>query len=250
MQENSREVAGGLLNIKQAAQLLNVSQVSLRRWTDGGKLACLRVGDRRERRFRREDLFAFAERQTAAAPAGEASKVRLEGIAIERGSHLCSLYQSDLGRLKLSVPYLAGGLRAGETCYLIADDRGQDEILGHLGEVYDGVGEAMADGRLIVSDGATTGSAMFDYLERSFTMAVRSGRGALRLVGDMVWAVTKGMDPDELMRFETRYNQTLARRFPAVSLCQYDVRQFSGIHVHEVLLCHEDTFCYPLSRFI
>ena len=35
-----------LLNIKQAAQYLNVSEISIRRWTDAGKLACLRVGGR------------------------------------------------------------------------------------------------------------------------------------------------------------------------------------------------------------
>jgi len=41
------------LNIEQAARLLNVSETSLRRWTNSGRLACLRVGRRRERRFRR-----------------------------------------------------------------------------------------------------------------------------------------------------------------------------------------------------
>ena len=43
-----------LLNIEQAAHFLNVSETSLRRWTNDGRLACLRVGRRRERRFRKE----------------------------------------------------------------------------------------------------------------------------------------------------------------------------------------------------
>src|SRR5207245_1260423 len=50
-----------LLNIKQAAELLNVSEISLRRWTNEGRLACRRVGGRRERRFRRQDLLDFLE---------------------------------------------------------------------------------------------------------------------------------------------------------------------------------------------
>ena len=41
-----------LLNMKQAARMLNVSAVSLRRWTNAGKLACLRVGPKRERQRR------------------------------------------------------------------------------------------------------------------------------------------------------------------------------------------------------
>ena len=35
-----------LLNIKQAPALLNVSEIPLRRWTDTGRLACVRVGAR------------------------------------------------------------------------------------------------------------------------------------------------------------------------------------------------------------
>src|SRR5437879_12576237 len=44
-----------LLDIKQAAQFLKVSETSLRRWTNAGRLACLRVGRKRERRFRSEE---------------------------------------------------------------------------------------------------------------------------------------------------------------------------------------------------
>ena len=46
-----------LLDIEQAARFLNVSETSLRRWTNAGRLACLRVGRRQERRFRRVDLL-------------------------------------------------------------------------------------------------------------------------------------------------------------------------------------------------
>ena len=59
-----------LLDISEAAQFLNVSETSLRRWTNDGLLACLRIGRRRERRFRRTDLLAFLEQPTAAPSAG------------------------------------------------------------------------------------------------------------------------------------------------------------------------------------
>ena len=50
-----------LLDIGEAADFLNVSEASLRRWTNDGLLPCLRIGRRRERRFRRADLLAFME---------------------------------------------------------------------------------------------------------------------------------------------------------------------------------------------
>ena len=241
-----------LLSIKQAARLLNVSEVSLRRWTNSGRLKCLRVGPRRERRFRRADLADFLESETAAPAEREAlgPPVLLEDMAIRRGDHLCSLYGNDIGRLKLSVPLLADGLAKGETCFLIAAAAAREDILGHLAEVYPDCARARAQGRFILSDGQPTGAAMFADLEHRFVLAGRSGGVMLRLVGDMAWAPARGLDVADLMAFEARYNRELARRFPVVSLCQYDTRVFSGQGVHQALICHEDTFAYPLSRFV
>src|SRR5258708_6028007 len=73
-----------LLDIRQAAALLQVSAASLRRWTNAGLLASFRVGGRRERRFRRADLLAFLESHPAAGhtapPLGPA--VRGRGCAL------------------------------------------------------------------------------------------------------------------------------------------------------------------------
>lgn len=247
------------LNINQAAVLLNVSKVSLRRWTDSGKLSCLRVGAKRERRFRRGDLYAFLESQSATVEPGArtsspkaqfAERVIIEGIPITDGSHLCSLYDGDMGRVKLSVPYLADGLRGGSVCFLIASKEAQDHILGDLAEVHGDLTPVIDGGQLIVSDGQPSASAMYDFLERRFVLAVRSGNRSMRLLGDMAWALYMGMTVDELMEFEMHYNHSLARRYPLVSLCQYDVREFPGTGVHGALKCHGDTFDYPLSRFI
>ncbi|MFT4561172.1 MAG: excisionase family DNA binding protein, partial [Gammaproteobacteria bacterium] len=44
------------LTISQAAAFLNISKVTLRRWTNDGKLKCSRVGARQERRFLKSEL--------------------------------------------------------------------------------------------------------------------------------------------------------------------------------------------------
>jgi len=56
------QVSSSLLNTKEAAQLLRVSEASIRRWSDSGLLAARRVGRRRERRFERPELERFAAR--------------------------------------------------------------------------------------------------------------------------------------------------------------------------------------------
>ncbi len=243
-----------LLNIKEAALFLKVSEASLRRWTNSGRLACLRIGAKRERRFRREDLMSFLENreapEAAAPPPGRPAEVLLEGVAIEYGNHICTLYENDLGRIKWSVPFLHDGLRDGEGCILVATKETRDEILGHIGEVWDGVPDAIDDGRLIPSDGIPDGEAMCRFVERSLIMATRSGMRSFRLLGDMSWCLQLGMTYDELNAYEVRYNHEIARRFPLVSVCQYDVRDFSGPAVLNALKCHEDTFNYSLSRFL
>lgn len=48
--------------------------------------------------------------------------------------------------------------------------------------------------------------------------------------------------------YEATYDQVIARRYPAVTLCAYDVRRFSGVGVLDALKAHRDTFRYPLER--
>ena len=240
---------------------MNVSEISLRRWTNSGQLSCLRVGAHRARRFRRADLLAFMERQSAQQTAVSTihehtnqapyqTQVSLEGVSIEYGNHLCSLYDSDVGLHKLSVPLLADGLRLEDTCFLIATQATRKMILQQLDKIGLNVKSLLDKGQLIISEGKQTGSEMLEYFQEQFTDATRTGNRSLRLVGDMSWTLAKGWLPAELNTFELNYNHSLGHQYPIVSLCQYDVREFSGVSVLNALRCHEDTFRFPISRFL
>ncbi|MXY41701.1 MAG: helix-turn-helix domain-containing protein [Rhodospirillaceae bacterium] len=243
-----------LLNIKEAAAMLKVSEASLRRWTNSGQLPCMRLGAKRQRRFRRDDLISFLENRESPSVSSQAvsrpAELLLEGIAIEYGRHICTLYESDLGRLKWSVPFLSDGLRDGDACFLIAADAVRDEILGHIEEAWEGVAQAIDNGQLILSAGIPDGEAMCRFVERSIFLMSRAGWRKFRLLGDMTWCLRLGMTNDKLFAYERRFNHEIGHRFPLVSVCQYDVREFSGPAVLNALKCHEDTFNYPLSRFL
>src|SRR4051812_6413793 len=86
-----------LLDIRGAAQFLRVSEISLRRWTNAGRLPCLRIGGRRERRFRRSDLLAFLEENRMAPRPGVEAR------------HRCALYTSDLERVESAAGFLESG---------------------------------------------------------------------------------------------------------------------------------------------
>lgn len=250
MAKSTPEAGHELLNIKQAAAFLNVSEVSLRRWTDSGRLSCLRVGGRRERRFWRHDLLACTEQQAVARHGTRSATVELEGISIDYSTHLCALYETDMGRTKMAVPFLASGLRQGDSCYLIAEPAVQDQLLGHLREQRCGLDRALRSGQFHVRDGFDSIDDTLNYLETAFIEGTRQGAGGIRLVGNMSWFLARGMRFDDLMRFEMSYNHAMAHRYPVVSLCLYDVREFSGQDVLSVLKSHEDTFEYPLAHFL
>jgi len=51
-----------LLNIRQVSQILGVHPDTLREWDNTGRLKAVRLGSRRDRRWRREDILKIIER--------------------------------------------------------------------------------------------------------------------------------------------------------------------------------------------
>jgi len=45
-----------LLTIQQVAKMLNVHSETLRRWDRQGRLKAIRIGKRKDRRYRKEDI--------------------------------------------------------------------------------------------------------------------------------------------------------------------------------------------------
>jgi excisionase family DNA binding protein len=50
---------GPLLSVREVAALLHVHKNTVRCWSDRGIIRAYRIGDRGDRRFRREDIFIF-----------------------------------------------------------------------------------------------------------------------------------------------------------------------------------------------
>lgn len=223
-----------LLDIAQAAALLQVSQASLRRWTNRGQLPCLRIGGRRERRFRRTDLMAFLEEPPSATPA----------------SHLCGLYLSDLGRTRQAAIVLADGLEAGSVCFLAAEPGGRDRILARLSRRRPSLQRDLDAGRLVVSEYATNGAAQLEFWETKFEAATREGARFLRVVGDVSSApLARRNSFDDVLKYEAEYG-SLSQRFPVATTCLYDARTHSGLETAHLLRLHPDLFRHPVAQLV
>jgi excisionase family DNA binding protein len=233
-----------LLDIHRAAQFLKVSETSLRRWTNAGALACFRLGRKRERRFRRSDLLAFA----AAQPLG-ASPLP-SGSSQGHKSHLCGLYASDLSRVTLAAAFLAEALEPRRVCFLTADHAVRDQILSDLERRRPSLDADVNAGRLVLSEYATSVPAQCAYWETSWAAAAKAGAQSFCVVGDVSGgALSAQLERYEVIEYERRYDE-VSQRFPVATLCLYDVRRSSGLEVLDLLKCHRDLFRHPVETLL
>lgn len=215
-----------LLDIAQAAALLQVSQASLRRWTNRGLLHCLRIGGRRERRFRRADLMAFVEGRTSATP----------------GGHLCGFYTTDAALVRHAARLLSDGLARGSVCLLAAEPDVRKRVLAQLAR-----GEAE---RIVVTAYAIRAALQLKYWRTQFAAAMRTGAPSIQVVGDVSGGrLARGATWDDVLAYEAAYGK-LSREFPVATACLYDARTHSGLETTGVLALHPDLFRHPVARFV
>ena len=230
------------LSTLQTAKRLGVSEASVRRWSDRGLLPVQRVGKRLERRFKAEHVDRFV----APAPAGppprsDRPRVTVAGQVVDVPTHLATLYDTDAARTRLTAPFLADGIRAGQPSFLMAHGEDLASYMESL-DAMPGIDldAAIASGLLTI--GAAPGSnarEALDYFEKVLWSAVDRQATVIRVVGEMASVRDAFTSQRELLDFEAMFN-TVGDRFPCVALCQYDVRKFSGQAVLAALRAHPD----------
>jgi len=249
-------MADELLDITQAAEFLRVSETSLRRWTNEGRLACLRVGRRRERRFRRNDLMLFMESQPAEVERA-ISPVRAEfrhhmpidGLPVALGTHLCGFHEGDAAAAKLGVPFLASGLRPGTACFLLGDEAFRQSIVGGLRRLPTWPEKYAGEGGLVEGDYADSAEAQLERLARLLDDALAAGASAARVLGSTS-SFHRKAGAGELRAYEAGFDAQISRRYPVVTLCLYDAVYFSGGDTIAALKLHQDSFAYPPERWL
>jgi excisionase family DNA binding protein len=236
-----------LLTTREAATFLKVSEASIRRWTDSGLLPARRVGRRRARRLREEDLRTFMEASPSpgrgAADTSPPSTMVIQGVVVPLGSHLACFYTTDAGRLRLGLPFLRDGLLAGQSVMLL---RATPDVREHYFGALRNEGldaEATIQAGLLmlypeISGSATDQVARFEQL---LVAASRKRPGPIRILAEVLADVhTVGSVAEHLVVEEKL--DALFKRFPVVTLCAYDVRVFDAVTVIEALKLHPDMF--------
>ena len=240
------------LNTVEAAELLGVSEASVRRWGDAGLFPMQRVGKRRDRRFQRSDLDAFLARGNQPAAVSGSNLVSISGAQVPAGTHLATFYASDAGRLRFVVPFLRDGIAMGQPCILVASGKLLDLYVEALeADLKSTLSDAIRTGQLVIvpAPGATV-EASLAFWEDTVPAAVsKFGATVARAVGDMASEREVFPSVREMLMYE-QFFTVLARRLPSVTICQYDVREFDGPVLLEAIKAHPDGFEFGMGRLV
>jgi hypothetical protein len=95
----------------------------------------------------------------------------------------------------------------------------------------------------------STAEQALHFWEQTLGRAMARGRNLLRIVGEMTCEREMFASVPEMMRYEVAFN-TIAARFPSVTLCAYDVREFDGQTIFDAMKAHTDLYDLRLGSFL
>jgi hypothetical protein len=168
------------------------------------------------------------------------------GHPLHSSAHICAFFDSERQEYECLIPYFAEGLARGEQVVTIRDAKLCKAHIDRL-RASDAipVDNAIASNRLRVvaseetylQDGVFEVERMYKMIESTLVDAKEHGYTRVRTCGDMSWALREMPGTDELMQYESRVNE-LTREHDCTLMCTYDVNQFSGRAIMDVLATH------------
>ncbi|MFO0753993.1 MAG: MEDS domain-containing protein [Thermodesulfovibrionales bacterium] len=208
-----------LLNIKEASEFLKVSEMTIRRWTNSGRLKCFRVGGKRERRFRISDLQELLQTDR------EEISLGFRGEKVPNEAHISHFYTSSEESFALGIPYIKEGIDRGELILCVLPEEKKQRFCSGLEE--QGVLLNVLEQQGIFT--AITGRASLDAQAEAIRSLLEKSQlfKGFRLLGDMVWTFEQSWDFSQLYALEKMTNEIRVGK-NSLFLCQYDTTRFSA----------------------
>ena len=170
----------------------------------------------------------------------------IQSIAVLKpGDHVCCIYEAEEEREDTLTAFLLDGLERRQKTVYFRDARGPEILVACLAASGVDVEQPIARGQLVVvdsdrvyiPDGAFDPDRMIEFLSAEIEQALAQGYSALRVAGDMSWALRAGVASHRLVEYESRVNEFLVNTL-CVGLCFYDRRRFEARVLLDVLRTH------------
>lgn len=161
------------------------------------------------------------------------------------GMHMCCIYESEDEHRKVICEFIRQGFEQGEKVIYIADAGTARKMLEAFEKDGLEVYSRMSKGQLLIlasrgsyiRGGAFDPAAMLGMLEKETETAVCEGYPALRVAGEMDWALSGAPGAERLVEYESGLNSF----FPGskcLALCLYDKKKFSPETLLGILRAH------------
>jgi len=166
-------------------------------------------------------------------------------MAVSVGDHVCAFYRTSAGRDEILVPYLQAGLERGDKCIAVLDQADPTDVRSQLGaDVNPEPGAATDQLDILCSkdsylrDGRFSKPAMLNFWDIAVGDSMKEHKYEFaRSVGEMTWALRQLPGVEDLVEYEAELN-TFLPQYPQVIVCLYDLDQFDGRVVVDLLRTH------------
>ncbi len=166
------------------------------------------------------------------------------GLEAQPGTHLCGIYAGEQQLNEIVVPFLETGLRAGDKCMCIVDSVEPAQILAKLDPELRPRQRAdmsqlvvMRSSHVFCRSGAFSANETIGLWKAAVSEAMYDRRF------EMVRAVNTWsqhdvvVNPKEHLLLESEMNRVMPL-YPQVMLCLYDLEQFGGALIFDLLRTH------------
>ncbi|WP_254544996.1 MEDS domain-containing protein [Halomarina pelagica] len=160
--------------------------------------------------------------------------------------HVALLYATQDQQFAAVVPLIRDGLERGERCLYICDDNPREDVERAMRAAGIDVDAAVEAGDLsfhskegtFLRNGAFEPEEVIAFADEMTRTATEEGSyDAIRIAGEMTWALDGEHSVDRLIEYE----ETLNGVFPeldCVGICQYNVDRFSPEIINQIVRSH------------
>jgi len=234
----------GLLTVSEAAEYLNVSKVTIRRWTNNGTLACVRVGVRKERRFVESEL-----RKLISGPGVDvdhATTTKAVG-----GMHCCVVCDEPEHEWEAIGDAIVDHLSGRSQVVFIGDAERMDRLGSELtrrGMDPESLAASGALRRLSIEasyllSGDFSADRAIAFAESTILESYATGFDRLLFIGCVDWALTGQASQQaflikEVMAYEKGLNSILEKYPTTTILCPYVLSQVDSKTIVDAFWVH------------
>jgi hypothetical protein len=159
--------------------------------------------------------------------------------------HLCVVYDTQEEQFAAALPFFKAGLAWREKCLFFADEKTAGALLDALRKVGTDVDEYLRRGALTITHKRETDlqQGRFDpdwwvgFLNQAIAEVGAAKYSALRILGDMDWALQRSDSREKLFEYESRINH-FVREHDARVVCQYNLNRNSPELILGIIRTH------------